>query len=645
MRKIYWLGIAALVIAAIGYFYIQHRLASPFMTEEGIAQLRADVAAQDESAFAGVEQQPAQYQDVNPDRNVYFGDLHGHSDLSFDSYIFGNRLTLDQSYLFAKGASFDNPAGEKMQLSVPLDFAAMTDHAEGFGLHEICDDPAKTEAGTDFCKRLDNPDANLFLELRKQGEERPPKSGFGELVNDKQKVSGFAEATWKHIVSVAEKHNDPGKFTTFAAYEYSPPLPDSGKIHRNVIFRNSTVPRRAVSAMDAATELDLWDRLASDCAKPCEFLTIPHNPNKSWGLAFASHTIDGDKYTVDDWKQREKLEPIVEIFQIKGNSECSIGFGTTDEECRFEQFLPRCTEGQETGCIFETSMARDGLKKGLVLEQKVGVNPFRFGMIGSTDTHNSNPGDAEEWDYRGVAGLFTASAKTRLAAGRNGNYDMLMRNPGGLAAIWAEENTRESLFAAMQRKEVYATSGTRIRLRFFGSFNYRDNMLDAGDAVKTAYRTGVPMGGSINAISGATPTFFIWAMRDPLAAPLDKVQLIKGWIEDGEAREEVQDILCSEGRTIDTKTKRCSASSAKVNLQNCSIDQSRGATELKTLWKDSNFRADQNAFYYVRVIQNPTCRWSTYDSLRLGQAPPENAPSTITEMAWSSPIWVGRSLR
>lgn len=640
MRKVYWVGIVVIAIAAAGYAYVQHRLSAPFMSAEDLAALKADVAAQKETAFAAVTPQPARYQEPNPERNVYFGDLHGHSDLSFDSYIFGNRLTLDQSYRFAKGESLINPGGEKMQLAVPLDFAAMTDHAEGFGLHEVCSDPAKTGEGRDFCKRLENPDANLFLELRKQGEKRPPQSNFADLVSDGNKVADYAAMTWQKIVSIAEKHNVPGQFTTFVAYEYSPPLPDSGKIHRNVIFRNSSVPRQAVSAMQAATELDLWKSLSSDCTGPCEFLTIPHNPNKSWGLAFASHTIDGDAYTIDDWKQRAKVEPIVEMFQIKGNSECSIGFGTSDEECGFEQFLPRCAAGQETGCIHRTSMARDGLKKGLLLQQQTGVNPFRFGMIGSTDTHNSSPGDTEEWDFRGMAGLFTASAKSRLSAGRNGDYGNLKRNPGGLAAIWAEDNSRESLFAAMQRKEVYATSGTRIRLRFFGSFDYRDDLPDSADALKTAYRTGVPMGGVVNGKAGATPAFFIWAMRDPLDAPLDKVQVVKGWIENGEAKEEVRDILCSEGRSINPKSGRCSASNARVNMNNCAIDQTRGATELKTLWKDETFNADQNAFYYIRVIQMPTCRWSTYDSLRLGRSPPDNVPPTVTEMAWSSPIWI-----
>ena len=376
MRKVYWVLLAVFAVVIAGYFYVQHRLSAPLMSAEAIVQLKADIAAENETAFATPEPQAARYQEANALKNVYFGDLHSHSNLSFDSYIFGNRLTVDQSYRFAKGESMNNAGGETMQLSVPLDFAAVTDHAEGFGLHRLCDDQGKTKYGEEFCQRLETPSASLFMELREQGEKRPFKTSLGDLSSDGQKAGQFAAMTWQNIVSIAEKHNDPGKFTTFAAYEYSPPLPDRGKIHRNVIFRNSKVPARAISAKEAATELDLWRQLTENCADPCEFLTIPHNPNKTWGLAFASHTIDGDAYTVDDWKQREKLEPLVEIYQIKGNSECAIGFGTSDEECNFEQFIPRCEAGQETGCIHKTSMARDGLKKGLKLEQTVGGKSF-----------------------------------------------------------------------------------------------------------------------------------------------------------------------------------------------------------------------------------------------------------------------------
>ena len=431
--------------------------------------------------------------------------------------------------------------------------------------------------------------------------------------------------------AAAERHNDPGVFTTFAAYEYSPAMVDRGKHHRNVIFRTSITPDYAVSAYDADSEIDLWKQLDASCGEGCEFLTIPHNPNKSWGLAFASETIDGIPYTREDWRLREKFEPLVEMFQIKGNSECVLGFGATDEECGFEQFFPVCKEGQVTLCIHPTSMARDGLKKGLVLEESLGFNPMRFGLMASTDTHNSNPGDAEEWDYRGANSYMGSPAKARLS---DGLRQPKVANPGGLAAVWAPENTRDALFDAMSRREVYATSGTRPTLRFFAGANLPEDLAQTGD-LEAAYENGVPMGGTLNAEDGA-PRLFVWATQDPDHAPLAKIQIIKGWLEDGEAREKVFEVACADTDA----NSACISTLAPVDLSDCSWSDTAGAPELRADWVDPNYDATHNAFYYARVIQIPSCRWTTYDSLRLGQAPPTDVPATITEMAWSSPIWI-----
>jgi len=637
MRWWMWVLLAVVAAAAAGFFYVQSRLSAPMMSDDALAELKAEVAAQDEAAFNAPRQEPALYPAPSATRNVYFGDLHVHSSLSFDSYIFGNRLSLDEAYQFARGEVVRNAVGETMQLTRPLDFVAITDHAEGFGLHEACDLSDKSDALQAYCDRMERPDARFFLDLRAQGEQRPPISILEDFLGAPEDAFALKTATWARIGEAADRHNAPGEFTAFAAYEYSPPLPDRGKIHRNVIFRGSETPNHAPSAFDALTELDLWRQLNATCESPCEYLTIPHNPNKSWGLAFASHTIDGDPYTEEDWQMRQQVEPIVEMFQVKGNSECVIGFGTSDEECAFEQFLPVCEPGQETQCIFETSMIRDGLKKGLVLENELGFNPLAFGLIGSTDVHNSNPGDAEEWDYRGASGVFSAPAKTRLTAPRARS---LNNNPGGLAAIWAPENTRDALFEAMQRKEVYATSGTRIRLRLFAGFDFAEDLLDAPDLLETAYLSGVPMGSTISGSSDSAPAFIIWAARDPLSAPIDRIQIIKGWTENGEVMESVVDVLCSDDRAINPTTARCAPTSAGVDLTDCTVDTNAGAAELKALWTDDSYAPDQNAFYYARVIENPTCRWSTYDSLRLGQAPLSVIDPTIQEMAWSSPIWI-----
>ena len=640
MRWYYWVGLIVLAVAIGAYMLIQSRLSSPLLTDARLEGLRVAAAAEDETAFSIPEPRANETPPANPLNNVYFGELHVHSNLSFDAFIFGNRNTPDAAYRFAKGQAVDSRVGERMQLAVPLDFAAVTDHAEGFGLNRLCSDPDIGSAMTSLCEQMEHPSPSLFLSMRASGEKRPPVPLTKELINDDEVVERAAQETWAEIVAAAEAHNEPGQFTAFAAYEYSPPLPDRGKIHRNVIFRSSDVPGRAVSAYDALKEIDLWQQLRATCTEPCEFLTIPHNPNKSWGLAFANHTIDGDPYTAADWQLRDTYEPIVEMYQIKGNSECAIGFGTTDEECGFEQFLPRCEDGQATSCIYPTSMVRDGLKRGLELEAELGFNPLDFGMIGSTDSHNSNPGDAEEWDWRGASGLLNATAKARINEGPGGQRRTLETNPGGLAAIWAPENTRDALFDAMLRKEVYATSGTRIRLRLFASFDYAEDLVDSATLLEQAYAGGVAMGSVLAGSESGAPGFLVWAMRDPLSAGLDRVQIVKGWTQDGETFEAVHDVLCSDGRRADPDTNRCADTGASVDLNSCEPDTGFGAEELKTLWRDPDYDPDQNAFYYARVVQLPTCRWSTYDALRVGQAPPEGVSATVTEMAWSSPIWI-----
>jgi hypothetical protein len=279
-------------------------------------------------------------------------------------------------------------------------------------------------------------------------------------------------------------------------------------------------------------------------------------------------------------------------------------------------------------------MVRDGLKKGLVLEKELGFNPMKFGLMASTDTHNSNPGDAEEWDYRGANAWMGSPAKVRL---QDGMRQPKVTNPGGLAAVWAPENTRDALFDAMSRREVYATSGTRMSLRFFGGADLAENLVETGD-LESAYATGVPMGGTLYTgdENGAAPRLFVWATQDPDNAPLAKIQIIKGWLENGEAQEKVFDIACAE---IDAEGD-CLSTEAPVDLSNCAWSETAGVPELRADWVDPDYDGSHNAFYYARVVQIPTCRWTTYDSLRLGLTPPTDVPATVTEMAWSSPIWV-----
>lgn len=630
--------VVLLVLAGLAggyYFYRQLDAKVVRLTPEVQRQLREQTAAQNESFDRNLKE-PRVVQGFNADRNVYFGDLHVHTALSFDSYLFGNRNDLDDAYRFANGQDLEAESGERLRLSRPLDFVAITDHSESFALWPICEAENLSDSQRDFCNQFQQPSVFFFAKLREEGVQRPMRRSAA-LCPTPEACIPAENTTWARIRAAADRYNRPGEFTAFQSYEYSPVLKETGKIHRNVIYRNSQVPTHAVSAYDAATTLDLWRRLTDECQAPCEVLTIPHNMNKMWGLAYSGRTIDGDVYSRDDWELRGLVEPLAEIFQVKGASECAVGAGAVDEECDFEQILPICTGDQEIACGSVNSFAREGLKKGLVLQQEFGFNPLRFGFIAATDTHNGNPGDTEEWDSRGPNGLFASPAAKRMAFPPADFKSGITRSAGGLAAIWAEENTRDSLFDAMKRRETYGTSGTRITLRFFGGEKLPADLDQASDAIQKAYQTGTPMGGVLPEATSRV-RFFVWAQRDPFSAPLYKLQMIKGWVDEQGSHEQVVDIACSDGLEPD-EGGHCPDNGARVDVSSCAYSENVGDSQLTAVWEDTTFQSGQAAFYYVRVLENPTCRWSTYDAIRLGVEPRADVPAILRERAWSSPIW------
>ncbi len=639
MKK--WLLIIALLLLVGAGLYIYKFFDSKLIrvTPELISELHESVAAENEAAIVKPEFQQQLIVPSNPLKNVYFGDLHVHTSWSFDAYINGNRFGPDQAYRFARGDALKLTSGEEVQISTPLDFVAITDHAESFGLFEGCRDPGSTAKQKEFCAQFDNPSLSLFMSLRSEAIQRPPLrpeycGEGGEF------CIRHGRTTWARTQEAADKAYEPGVFTSLYAYEYSPVWPKGGSTHRNVIFRTRSVPDTVVSAYDAATAIDLWRALDSGCKGDCEFLTIPHNLNRYYGKAFSGLDEDGNAYAESDWMRRKSFEPLVEIYQAKAASECARGIGTTDEECDFEQFFSLCGEGENEACAGPNSFARDGLKFGLKLEEELGYNPLQFGFIGSTDVHNSNPGDTEEWDYRGKSGLNDATAIKRLEQRSFGPSIPITHNPGGLAAVWARENVREAIFDGLKSKETYATSGTRIRLRAFAGWNYDEQLLNDPDLVRKAYAHGLPMGGVLgkNAEEG-NPRFLLWATKDPNHANLDRIQVVKGWRENGAQKEQVMDIVCSDGSAPKALSGQCNDSGAQVDTKTCQIADGVGQAELKVLWEDKHFDPELSAFYYFRVLQVPTCRWSTYDAMRLGIEPIPEVPSTIQERAWSSPIW------
>lgn len=628
-----------------------------------------DYALQDNSKLNLPEPRTSIFQAApNPDLNLYWGELHLHTSESFDAALFGNRLGVEEAYRFAKGEPLTSNSGEVMQLSRPLDFVAITDHAEGFGTRTHCEDANLTFAETAACWLANEPNPMIFqiLAARARGAAVPgdpskpagvyqqttrqalksgsfPTCRFGDGALDR--CASNAVNDWARYVELADKYNAPGKLTTLIGYEYSPGMPDQGKHHRNVIFRSNTVPERALSSLDVPNAIELWKGLEAGCTENCDFLTMPHNPNKAWGLTYSRFTWDGQEYSEADWQLRKEREPLTEIFQIKGAQECALGVGATDEECAFEQVFDPCQPGETTGCAFETGFVRQGLKVGLELEQELGFNPIQTGFIAATDSHNSNPGDVEEWDFPGAVGSVTSSAQRRLADNpETAAYKSRLRfhTSGGLAAVWAPENTREAIFDSLARRETYATSGPRMAVRFHAGWNFDETMVNKPNLIPTLISSGTPMGGVLrtNVTKQASPGFFVWATRDPMDAPLQRIQMVKGWLDDqGQTQEKVVDIACTDGLDVDPATGRCQDNGASVDLTTCQFSLGSGANELKTVWHDPDFDLGQSAFYYVRVLMNPSCRWSTYDAIRLGREPDPSVPATIRERAWSSPIW------
>ena len=669
MKKIF-LGLLILIlIAAVGLWLTVGQTIYEIHRATAKATVPDDYALQDDSRVTVPAQRPLSIQPRNPLKNVYWGDLHVHTVESFDAVLFGTTLTIEDAYRFARGDTLRSDGGELMQLSRPLDFVAITDHAEGFGLRTRCADEDLSLQENFNCWLMETPNITTFILLAALAGDASKALGApgpaGVYANkarkhpvyanwpicnldeaDPQRCYHDSNSDWARYRELADSHNQSGVFTAFSAYEFSPALPESGKHHRNVIFNGTGLPEHATSSLDVGNAIDLWLELEDSCAGECDFLTIPHNMNKGWGLFYSRYTWDGKTYDDPDWRLRQRREPLAEVYQVKGASECALGVGATDEECAFSQVLSPCEAGQLTGCAFATGFARQGLKIGLQLDKELGYNPLAFGLIGSTDSHNANPGDVEEWDFVGKIASVNSPAVRRMREWPDRDpYQSTLQfhTSGGLAAIWAEENTRDALFAGMQRREAYATSGPRMTLRFFAGWGFDESISGKQDAIARATDGGVPMGGVLqpHADNPDSPTFFVWAGADLMSAPLQRLQLVKGWLDaDGNTHESVRDLSCSDGLQVDPVTLRCPGNGAAVDTGNCQILGDTGAVELVAAWKDPDYNPQQNAFYYVRALQNPTCRWSTYDAIRLGQPPPAHVPATIQERAWSSPIWI-----
>jgi len=597
---------------------------------------------------------------ADPLKNAYFGELHLHTSYSLDSFIFGNPNDPDAAYRFAQGQKVTLYGGETKQLRHPLDFVAITDHSEFLGEVALCSTPGSSAYDTPACKGIRSFDMMQFGRIAASVTDRKRREDICGA--DGAPCVAAIKGTWKKVQENAARYYQPGKFTTLVGYEYSINIPGAvfnanpkdprssvpGMLHRNVIFRTDHVPDTVFSAYDGTGE-ELMKWLEERCTEPCRALTIPHNSNYSWGRFFwDGKNSDGSPWTKDILERRARVEPLVEIFQIKGGSECMAGVGLTDEECGFENSVPPCPPGEADRCGSADSFVRDAVVHGLAVDDKWGVNPFKYGFIGSTDNHNGSPGSTEESDFKGHLGQQDNTAEKRLGVRPGDGYDdghgesgaFLRFNPGGLAGVWAEKNTRESIWDALARRETFGTSGTRIRVRFFGSFDYPADLHKSPDLVKVGYAKGVPMGGDLKAApAGRAPRFVAWAVRDPDSAPLQKIQIVKGWVENGKSMAKIYDVACADGLKADARTGLCPDNGATVDLASCQPTAGKGAGELAATWSDPVFDPKIRAVYYVRVLEDPVCRWSTYDAHKLKVELPKGVPPTIKERAWTSPIW------
>lgn len=571
---------------------------------------------------------------ANPDRNVFFGDLHIHTSLSTDAYTMGVRALPDDAYTYARGGTIEHAAGYPIRLERPLDFAAVTDHAEYLGV-----------------ARALQPDLPLVRHSLR--DVLLNGSRFSITKTWLQTVSGFDEedieydenaesvmlSAWQQTIAAAQQHYQPGVFTTFIGYDWSA-MPGGDNLHRNVIYRGQRVPKLPYSSLESANPEDLWRELARQKKRNMQALAIPHNGNLSNGRMWQQQSYAGKPWTDKDALLRKRFEPISEIMQVEGSSETHPLLSPQDEFADFELYdrLPKKEGGNANA---KGGYARDGLRTGLELASKVGSNPYIFGVIGSSGGHNASS-PVEEDGYHGTLPMLDGSAALRmntatlLPASKNRARE---RSAAGLAAVWAEENTRASLFDALQRRETYATSGPRIKLRFFGGWRYSETLLGQADAIKQAYANGVPMGSELPARNSArVPTFALWAEKDAEGANLDRVQIIKGWVDaSGKSHEKVYDVIASGDRVPSPITGTLPTVGNIVYVRNATYANAIGAGKLSTVWHDPDFDPTVAAFYYARAIEIPTPRWTTFDARRLNILPPQ--PATLQERAVSSAIW------
>jgi hypothetical protein len=597
------------------------------------------------------KKQYSPYLDIGYPQRVFWGDTHVHTSFSTDAGMIGNMLGPEEAYRFARGETVVSSTGVRARLQRPLDFIVVADHAENLGLAPMISEKNPDLLKTEFGRKM--------AELVYAGKYGDAYALWGEAMSArKDPLKGNESLTrtiWERLTSIAEQFNEPGKFTALIGYEWTS-SPGGNNLHRNVIFRDGKEKADQIIPMsnyDSSDPEDLWKWMAAyQTETGGRVLAIPHNGNLSNGLMFDDVTFSGKELDRDYAESRMRWEPVYEVTQMKGDGEAHPSLSPNDEFADYGTW-DKGSFGPEpkTPDMLPREYAREALKRGLRYEESLGANPFKFGVIGSTDTHTSLA-TTEENNYFGKATPAEPSSEPERFEEKitgflqePGGPDITMRHfqtlASGLAAVWATDNTREALWDALDRKEVYATTGTQMTVRVFAGWDFVEADVQRPDFARTGYLQGVPMGGDLrSAPDGKAPTIMIRALRDVDGANLDRVQVVKGWLDgEGELHEQVFDVLCSDGRAINDKQQCERPVGNTVEVETATYTNSIGDALMMAYWKDPTFDPEQRAFYYIRVLEIPTPRWTTYDAAFFGVALPEGVPPTQQERAYTSPIW------
>jgi hypothetical protein len=570
------------------------------------------------------------------ERQAYFGETHVHTGWSFDAYIFGNtKTTPADAYKYAKGQTIKHPMGYDIKIETPLDWMGVTDHSEYVGTVSLANTPGSDIAKLPIAQKLivHSPAdiQRIYLWL---GGTIVDKKPIEELISPE-----VAGSVWKQNNDMADAANEPGKFTAFCSYEWTS-TPNNRNMHRNVFFKDcAKVPVAPYSSIDSSDPSDLWNWMDGQRKDGNELLAISHNANLSDGHMFPTDIDEKGRPIDAAWAEsRARNEKLTEIKQIKGASETHPTLSPNDEFANFEILTYLLGDPAGRFPQIPGSYVRQALKDGLSMSEARGYNPYKTGFVGGSDSHNTGVPYRQNNFYGGHA-RNDGDTKQRMSGYVFAGLDVRLENPAGLTGIWAEENTRASLFDGMAQKETFATSGPHIQVRLFGGSNLAP-VSDQADWVKAAYAGGVPMGGDLPPLGEAkAPSFIVWALKDPTSGNLDRIQIVKGWTKNGQSFEKVFDVAWAGNRTPDPFTGVVPPIGSTVDISDASYTNTIGGVELKSVWTDPEFDPSLDAFYYARVLEIPTPRWTTIQAKDLGIVPPDNVAATIQERAWSSPIW------